>query len=127
MLLQTTERGWQVLGVPPWQEDDWKLSDDRRANDNPEKEIVAYADSGDELTLVGLDTHGRALNGVSSDVSSYSIGGLPPGKNLNLNLWNANGNGEKSFAGEVPVSVAGVARFTVPLHAAFSLSTRKVS
>jgi hypothetical protein len=127
MLLQTTERGWQVLGVAPWQEDDWKLSYDRRANDTPEKEIVAYADSGDELTLVGLDTHGRALNGVSNDVSSYSIGGLPPGKNLNLNLWNANGNGEKSFAREVSVNDEGVARFTVPVHAAFSLSTRKVS
>src|SRR5829696_2257295 len=123
MLLQTTERGWQVLGVAPWEQDDWQLSEGGRANDQPEKELVAYANSGDQLTLIGLDTHGRALNGVSNEVASYSIGGLPPNENFNLVLWNADGNGVNSNAGKVATGPTGVARFAVPVHAAFALTT----
>jgi hypothetical protein len=127
MLLQTTEPGWTVLGVAPWEEDDWKLSVDHAANDQAEKEVVAYAGPTKELTLIGLDTHGRGLNGVSSETPAYSFGGLPPNTNLNLVLWNANGNGENSFARTVATNAAGVARFEVPLHAAFALTTVPVS
>ena len=127
MLLQTTERGWQVLGVAPWEQDDWQLSEGGRANDQPEKELVAYANSGDQLTLIGLDTHGRALNGVSNEVASYSIGGLPPNENFNLVLWNADGNGVNSNAGKVATGPTGVARFAVPVHAAFALTTAPIS
>src|SRR5215208_5254654 len=127
MLFQTTQRGWQVLGVEPFEDDDLKLSADHKANDTAEKEIVAYAGQHDELTLVGLDTHGRGLNGVSGQTPSYSIGGLPPSTNLKLVLWNASGNGENSDAGIVPINAAGVARFEVPLHAAFALTTLPVS
>ena len=96
--------------------------------DQPEKEIVAYADDAGHLTLMGLDSHGRDLNTVSSDPPpAYSIGGLPANTTFNLVLWNATGNGENSLAGTVTTDAAGVARFEVPLQAAFSLTTVPVS
>ena len=77
---------------------------------------------------MGLDTHGRDLNTVSDDPApTYSIGGLPANTTFNLALWNASGNGENSLAGTVTTGAAGVARFEVPLHAAFSLTTVPVS
>ena len=111
LLLATTERGWQVLRVAPWEEDDWKVG----VPDQPEKELVAYArPGGGDLTIVGLDTHARALNGVSEATPAYSIGGLPPGTKFTLALWNATGNGENSTAGTVLTNAAGVARFRGP-------------
>ena len=96
--------------------------------DQPEKEIAAYADAAGHLTLIGLDSHGRGLNTVSSDPApAYSIGGLPANTAFNLVLWNATGNGENSLAGTVTTDAAGVARFEVPLQAAFSLTTVPVS
>ena len=124
LLLQTTQQGWQVLQVAPWDDDDWKLS----ASDQPEQEIVAYADDAGHSTLMGLDSHGRDLNAVSADPApTYSIGGLPPNTTFNLALWNATGSGESSLAGTIETGPAGVARFDVPLQAAFSLTTVPVS
>ena len=57
----------------------------------------------------------------------YSIGGLPASKPFTLAVWNATGNGENSVAGTVTTDAAGVARFEVPLHAAFSLTTVPIS
>lgn len=123
LLLQTTQRGWQVLGVDPWAEDDWKVG----AADQPEKEVTAYAGPSGELTLLGLDTHGRDLNAASAETPAYSIGGLPPHTTFNLALWNAAANGENAIQGIVTTTAAGVARFEVPLHAAFALTTAPVS
>ena len=123
LLMQTTQRGWQALQVSPWEENDWLLG----VADEPEKELVAYADAADHLTLMGLDSRGRDLNATSEEKPAYSIGGLPPSTALNLALWNASGNGESSLAGTVTTDAAGVARFEVPLHAAFSLTTVPVS
>jgi hypothetical protein len=123
LLLQTTQGGWQVLQVAPWEDDDWKLG----LPDQAEKEIAAYADDSEQLTLMGLDSHGRGLNSVSDQKPAYSIGGLPASTTFNLALWNATGNGENSLAGTVTTDAAGVARFEVPLHAAFSLTTVPVS
>ena len=123
MLLQTTQRGWQVLGVNPWADDDWKAG----VADQREQEIVAFAGPSDELTLVGLDSNGRGLNAVSADTSSYSIGGLPAYTTLHLAVWNAAGDGENTIAGAVVTNGAGVARFELPLHAVFALTTVPVS
>ena len=123
LLMQTTQQGWQVLQVSPWEENDWLVGH----ADAPEKEIVAYADAAGELTFMGLDSHGRGLNAVSTETPAYSIGGLPAGTTFNLALWNASANGENSLAGTVTTNAAGVARFEVPLHAAFSLTTVPVS
>jgi hypothetical protein len=134
LLFHTTVPGWQIIQVDPWQDDDWKLPDSeyRReghtAHDQPEQELVSYAGPNGELTVVGLDSHGKDLNTVSTDPpSSYSIGGLPPKTTFNLALWNATGDGTDSVAGKVTTSEAGVARFDVPLQAAFVLTTVPVS
>jgi len=128
LLLQVTERGWQVLGVNPWAEDDWKLDAQDQPQDQPEKELAAYSGPNGELTLFGLDTHGGALNGASGEPApAYSIGGLAPGTELNLLLWNAAANGADSVVGTVTANAAGVVRFNVPQHAAFALTTLPVA
>jgi hypothetical protein len=119
MLLQTTQRGWHVVGVDPWADDDWQVG----VADQPEKEIAAYAGPDGELTFVGMDTHARNLNSASPDTPSYSIGGLPPHTTFNLAIWNATANGESAIGGSVTTNAAGVARFDVPLHGAFALTT----
>ena len=128
LLFQTTARGWQVVRVDPWADDDWALNESGDPFDEPEKELAAYVGADDQLTVMGLDSHGRGLNAVSADpAAEYSIGGLPANATFNLALWNANGNGETSLAGTIETGPAGVARFKVPLHAAFSLTTVPVS
>jgi hypothetical protein len=123
MLLQTTERGWQVLGVDPWTDDDWKLSPEGTADDQPEKEIVAYKGPAGELTIAGLDSHGRDLNAASTESPEYSIGGLAPFTSFKLVVWNGDGNGQNAVAGTLTANEAGVVRFIVPLQAAFALTT----
>ena len=54
---------------------------------------------------------------------AYSIGDLPPNTAFHLALWNASGDGTDSIAGTVTTNGAGVARFEVPLQAAFALTT----
>jgi len=129
LLLATTEPGWQVLQVGPWQDDDWKQKDDagNPVWDQQEKELVAYAGPSEQLTLVGLDTHGRLLNTASDQSPEYSIGGLPANTTFNLALWNATGDGKNTVGAPVTTNAAGVARFEVPLQAAFSLTTLPVS
>ena len=131
LLFQTTARGWEVVRVDPWADDDWKLDENGSPFDEPEKELAAYVgtdDQDDELTVIGLDSHARGLNAVSPDPpAEYSIGGLPPNTELDLALWNASGDGESSDAGTIETGPAGVARFEVPLHAAFALTTVPVS
>ena len=57
----------------------------------------------------------------------YSIGGLPPSTRFNLAIWNGTADGRTLPATEITTSAAGVARFPVPLHAAFALTTVDVS
>ena len=128
LLYDVTVPGWKIIGVQPWENSDWAVPqygiEGHSSSDTPEKELAAYAGPDGELTLLGLDTNGRNLNGVSADPpAQYSIGGLPPNANLTLALWNATGDGTNSIAGTVPTNAAGVARFQVPLHAAFALTT----
>jgi hypothetical protein len=123
LLFTTTARGWQVLEVAPWEDNDWVLG----VPDSPEKEIVAFAGTDEALTFIGLDSNGAQLNGVSPEVRSYSIGGLPENATFTLALWNAAGDGLNTIAGPVPTNENGVARFEVPLHAAFALTNVPVS
>jgi hypothetical protein len=124
LLFHTTVPGWQIVRVDPWSADDYGVPQARieghRGLDQPEKELVAYAGPAGELTLVGLDTHGKSLNTVSTDPPArYSIGGLPESATLRLALWNASGDGENTVA-TVTTNAAGVARFEVPLQAGFA-------
>ena len=133
MLFHVTAPGWQIIGVEPWESNDWtvpayQVPGGATSDDTPEKELVAYAGPNGELTVVGLDTRGRNLNTASPDApDAYSIGGLPPNTSFNLAVWNATGDGTNSVAGTVTTNAAGVARFAVPLQAAFALTTVPVS
>jgi hypothetical protein len=133
LLFHATVPGWQIIRVDPWQSDDFSVPaygvvGGHASNDEPEQELVAYAGPTGELTIVGLDTNGKNLNTVSTDPpSSYSIGGLPANTAFNLAVWNATGDGTNSVAGTVLTNDAGVARFEVPLQAAFALTTVPVS
>ena len=132
LLFHTTVPGWEIIQVEPWDESDWTVKsygvEGHTSNDQPEKELVAYAGPTGELTILGLDTHGRGLNATSPGAEpAYSIGGLPPGTTFNLAVWNATGDGTNSLAGAVTANAAGVARFTVPLQAGFALTTLPVS
>jgi hypothetical protein len=133
LLFHTTAPGWQIVGVDPWDSSDWSVPAyranlDDRTSDQPEKELVAYAGPSGELTVIGLDTHGKSLNTASTDPPSvYSIGGLPPNMSFTLAEWNATGDGTNSIAETVTTNDAGVARFEVPLQAAFALTTVPVS
>ena len=89
---------------------------------------AAYAGASGKLTVVGLDTNGKSLNVASTDPpSSYSIGGLPPSTTFTVAEWNPTGDGTDSVAGPITTNAAGVARFEVPLQAAFALTTVPVS
>jgi len=123
MLLQTTHRGWQVLGVDPWAEDDWNAG----STDQEEKEVVAYASPTGELTLIGVDTHARRLNGAAAESPAYSFGGLPAYTTFNVAIWNGAANGESAVGGTATANSAGVVRFDIPQHAAFALTTVPVS
>jgi hypothetical protein len=133
LLFHATVPGWQIIQVAPWQENDYGVTaygvvGGHASNDQPEQELVAYAGPSGELTIVGLDTNGKNLNGVSPDPpSAYSIGGLPANTAFNLAVWNATGDGTNSVAGTITTSDAGVARFEVPLQAGFALTTVPVS
>jgi hypothetical protein len=123
LLFQTTAPGWQVLAVDPWTEDDQATRYDNPRPDQPEQELTAYRGPDGQLTLVGLDTHGRDLIAPNGKSSSYSIGGLPASTRFTLALWNASGDGKNSVVGTITTNAAGVARFDVPLQAAFVLTT----
>jgi len=106
LLYHVTAPGWEIVQVEPWEDNDWLVpnGDDGKpiwdhefgdvSSDQSEKELAGYAGPNGELTIIGLDTHGRDLNAVSPDAApSYSIGGLPPNTTFTLALWNANGDG----------------------------------
>jgi hypothetical protein len=106
----TTRSGWNVTGV----EADTPL-DPRVA--------AAYAGPNGELTIVGLDRDGGQLNGLSTTLVPYAVGGLPPSTTFHLFEWNRDGDGRNVDAGTITTDDAGVANLEVPLQAAFALTT----
>jgi hypothetical protein len=132
LLLGTTAKGWQVDRVQPWTVGD---AAEPIANqdagtwawDSPEQELTSYVGPGGLMTIAGLDTNGRNLVAPNGQSSDYSIGGLPRNTTFTLAEWNANGDGTNSIVGTVNTGEAGVARFSVPLTAAFVLTTVPMS
>jgi hypothetical protein len=106
----TVKRGWQVVAVD-------SVPDTSRI-------LAAYQGKSKQLTVIGLDTAGAQLNGVS-DVPpvTYSIGGLPPAKQLRLVLWNAAGDGARGAPQIVPSDANGAVTITVPQQAVFVLTS----
>jgi len=114
LMTLTTQPAWSVLAV------------DRAATGSATKLLTAYAGSGGDLTIVGLDTAGAQLNDVSETGVSYSIGGLTPGTSFRLLSWNGDGTGTNVDGGIVVSNDAGVATISVPLHAVFALTSADV-
>jgi hypothetical protein len=111
----TTEPGWRVVAV------------ERRRPTARTKQLTAFAGPDQELTVLGLDAAGGALNGVSPIEVTYAIGGLPAGATFNVVVWNRTGDGRNEVVGTVAANNAGIATLAVPLHAVFALTTKPVS
>jgi hypothetical protein len=95
-------------------------------NPGDTRKLVAFGDPKAELTVLGLDSRGAPLNGTSSTNVLYAIGGLPAGKRFQLVVWNRRGGGKLALDDPITTSPQGVARLTVPLHAAFALTTKEL-
>jgi hypothetical protein len=108
LFTETTRPGWKVVGVD---------------GTSGTRLVTAFAGTQGELTLLGLDTAGAGLNAPSSRVSTYTIGGLPPGTVFRLQLWNADGTGTLGLPLTVVSDAAGVVRIGAPLHCVFALTT----
>lgn len=102
--------GWKTIGV---------------VGSSATQLLTAYTGAGD-LTVIGLDTAGSQLNTSSPVQTVYSIGGLPPSTSLHLAVWNENGDGLTVPDPDVVVDHAGVAVFSVPVHAVFALTTMPI-
>jgi hypothetical protein len=107
----SVQPGWKVVGLD-------SVSGSRL--------LTAYAGPTGDMTVLGLDTAGAQLNTTSPVQVSYSVGGLPPLASFHLAVWNERGDGQNVIDGDVVADPAGVAVFTVPLHAVFSLTTLPV-
>ena len=129
LLFHTTVPGWQVVRVAPWDESDWGVPtygiEGHSSNDTPEKELAAYAGPSGELTILGLDTNGRALN-AAVDRAAVGVQHRRSAGEHGVQAWCSGtrpATGTNTVAGTVTTDAAGVARFEVPLQAAFSLTT----
>jgi hypothetical protein len=89
--------------------------------------LSAYVGKKGEHTVVGLDTAGAQLNAVSETPVSYAIGGLPPGAELHLAVWNEAGDGIVGLSKVVSTDAAGVVTITVPQHGVFVLTTLRLA
>jgi hypothetical protein len=114
LVTATTEPGWTVVAV------------DKGAPART-KQMTAFAGPEGDLTILGLDTAGAALDGVSPKQIGYVVGGLPAGAKFTLVVWNRDGAGANEAVSTITVDGAGVARVTVPLHAVFALTTKAIS
>jgi hypothetical protein len=107
LLTATVGAGWRTVNVA--------------SMPNTSRLLAAYAGKAGEHTVVGLDTAGAQLNTVSSVVTSYTIGGLPPSKSFQLTLWNAAGDGLVGGPTPAATDAAGVVTISVPQQAVFAL------
>jgi hypothetical protein len=108
LLTQTVRRGWRVVAV------DGAVGT---------KLVTAFTGAAGEVTVIGLDTSGATLNGVSPAQVTYTVAGLPPLAQLHLVVWNRVGDGTVSDAGVVTTDGAGAATVTIPLQAVFALTS----
>jgi hypothetical protein len=113
LLTSTVKPGWSVVGV--------------ESVLNTTRLVTAYTGKNGQRTVVGLDTAGAQLNGVSPTAVSYVIGGLPVSRRLQLAIWNEAGDGLVGPTHVVRADAAGVVTISVPQHAVFVLTTSRPS
>ena len=105
----TVKRGWQVVTVD--------------SVPNTSRILSGYLGQKKQLTVIGLDTAGAQLNAGTPTTSSYTIGGFPPSKPVNLLIWNANADGLVAPRQKVAADANGVVTVTISQHAVFVLTT----
>jgi len=110
LVTNTTKAGWRVVEVS-------------RNTTAPTKQLAAFVGEGGEQTILGLDTAGATLNGVSATTNSYTIGGLEPNTDFNFFVWNRDGEGKLVLDRKISADSDGVATVAAPLHAVFALTT----
>jgi hypothetical protein len=108
----TTEPGWRIVGVD---------------GDAGNQLLTAYDSVDGMLTVAGLDRDGGQSNDASGGPSSYGVAGLPTLTTFRLLVWNADGAGRVSETQMVTTDALGVARFMVPEHAVWALTTHPVA
>jgi len=113
LLTSTVKRDWRTVNVD-------SVPDTTRL-------LAAYVGKKGEHTVVGLDTVGAQLNGVSATPSSYTLGGLSPGLRLHVAVWNEAGDGLVGASKVVTTDAAGVVTITVPQHGVFVLTTLRLA
>jgi hypothetical protein len=109
LLTTAVRRQWSVVAVD--------------AVPGTSRSLAAFLGKQKQQTVVGLDAAGAQLNASSPAQVSYTIGGLPPSKPLNLLIWNEAGDGLVGPVHPVASDAAGVVAITVPQQAAFVLTT----
>jgi hypothetical protein len=113
LLTSTVKRDWRTINVD-------SVPDTSRV-------LAAYVGKEGEHTVVGLDTAGAQLNGVSDTPVTYTLGGLAPGLRLRVAVWNEAGDGIVGASKVVATDAAGVVTISVPQHGVFVLTTLRLA
>jgi hypothetical protein len=92
------------------------------ATADPAQLLTAYVSPAGNDTILGLDTHGAALDSTSNDPVAYSVGGLPPNTLFRLLGWNGSGNGTIVDYGFIDSGSTGTADFAIPISGIFALT-----
>jgi hypothetical protein len=111
LLMRAVEPGWEVVAVD---------------GGSPSQRVVAFTHN-QQLTIAGLDTGGRMLNGASPGKSTYEIAEVPRNTTFQLCFWNKKGDGLNSFDDHARSNASGRVTVTAPLHSMFVLTTRHIS
>ncbi len=113
LLTSTVKREWRTVNVD-------SVPDTTRL-------LSAYIGKKGEHTVVGLDTAGAQLNGVSGSPISYTLGGFSPGLRLHIAVWNEAGDGIVGASRVVTTDAAGVVTISVPQQGVFVLTTLRLA
>jgi hypothetical protein len=108
LLTRAVPAGWKVVGLD---------------GASGTQLLAGYTGPNGGVAIIGLDTAGAQLNGLSPTQVAYNVGGVPPNTAFQLLVWNADGSGRLAPATTVRSDAAGVLNLSVPLHAVFAVTT----
>jgi hypothetical protein len=110
MTMTTKPRGGRIVDVVP------------SSGADPSKLLTAYVSPAGDITILGLDTDGGAIETTSHAPISYSVGGLPPHTLFRLLVWNGDGAGSNEDLRFFDTGPAGTLEFSAPLDGVFALT-----
>jgi hypothetical protein len=114
MALTTEPRGGSIVELIP------------SAGADPAKLLTAYVSPASDVTILGLQMDGAAIQTTSSAPVPYSVGGLPPNTFFRLLVWNGDGRGDIVDKGFLDTGASGVVEFTAPLDSVFALTNTPI-